>query len=129
MYRTRYQKEQTAWRITVNDKRTDIKIYRIKNSKEHVKKLVKIKEMQYNLGYFKYNEKMFTSHLMSINFDLLFVNKDGRVIELIEDFPPNHVTKYYDDTKFLYILRKGLIKQEGIKYGDIIRHQKWKRRG
>ena len=129
MYRTRYQKEAPAWRMMVNDKRTEVKLYRIKTSKEHVKKLVKIKEMQYNLGYFKYNEKMFSSHLMSINMDILFVDKDGKVIEVLEDFPPNHITDYYDEAKFQYILRKGIVKQESIKLGDIVRHQKWKRRG
>ena len=129
MYRTRYHKEPIAWRLKVNDKRTEVKLFRIKTLKEHGKKLIKVKEMQYNLGYFKYNEKMFSSHLMSINMDIVFVDKDGKVLEIYENFPPNHTTDFFEDSKFVYILRKGIVKQENIKYGDILRHQKWKRKG
>jgi hypothetical protein len=118
------QKPETLYRLMHNGKKTEISLTRIKTMSEHYEELIKIKEMPFTSGFFIYKPGGFSSHLMSLNIDIIFVDNDGLIIDLKESFKPNVVTKAMPEAKFLYILKQKTIHRENINIGDIIKHQK-----
>jgi hypothetical protein len=117
-------KPATIYRLVHNGKKTEFKLTRIKNLKEHYENLIKTKEMPFSSGFFIYKPGGFSSHLISIKIDIIYVDDDGVIIDMKKSLKSNIITKAMPDAKFLYILKENTIIRENIKHGDIIKHQK-----
>ena len=128
MKSTQMLKPRTEWRIKLNDKRTEIRITRLKTAKEHIEYLVKNTELKQNFGFFKVRTNSFSTHMMDMRVDVIFVDDDEQVIGMYQDMKEMVLTPSHEGSKYVYILGAGTIRANQIKMGDVMSHQKWKRR-
>ncbi len=106
-----------------NGKPLKIKVKRIKSLKDYIENLISVSSLKHNKAFFIYNKPNITTFGMSEKVDLLWVNWDGKVINIEENFDLNKVSKQYKDTKYIYIFSQNTISGNKIILNDVITHQ------
>ncbi len=106
-----------------NGTKTKITVKRIRGFKDYVNNLAKSTELAEGKGFFIYNEYNFASFGMSENLDLIFVDWDGKIIQIEESFNMNKITKNEYGAKYIYVFPKNTIKKNKILINDTIGHE------
>jgi hypothetical protein len=116
--------------MTINKQQdVDIELRRINTLKEQTEYLIKRNDLNKNEGYFKYNARGFQSFFLGYKVDLVFVNRNNRVIKIMEGFKENKISDHVEDVKFLYILPSNFVKKYDLKTNDVIQHNRIIKRG
>lgn len=110
--------------LYLNDKKIDLFAKRIKNAKDYYHVLMSNRAIVNEESvFFVYNESIFASFGLSENLDIVFVNWDGMVTNIEENFPTNKISEEVKKTKFIYLFSKGVIKSKKIVVNDILKHE------
>jgi hypothetical protein len=73
-----------------------------------------------NYIYFTRNQKGFNSYFFKTKFDIIITNHSGRVIDVVQYFNINTISKHYDKGYYVYFMPIGSITYYEIKKNDLI---------
>lgn len=113
-----------TYQLKINNKKTNITIKRLRSISDHIDSLIRENEFKKNKGFFKYKEIRFQSFFLTFRLDLIFVDDNGKIIKLIQNFKPNTYSEKVENSKFLYIFPENFVTTYNIKNEDIISHYK-----
>lgn len=60
---------------------------------------------------------------MRFTIDVLFLNKDYRVVKIVENMVPNRFTKIIKDSVMVVELPSGVVRLTGTQVGDVLKFQ------
>ncbi len=106
-----------------------IELKRIKDWKGQIAELINRKTFDGTIGYFKYKTEGFSSFLISMPIDLVFVDENRFVIHFESNFQQNKISKVIKGTKFLYVFANGFNKGFDISKGTLIKHYRKIKKG
>ena len=123
-YKQRRLVREKVWEPIHNDVVIEMEVEWIKRGKRGIKELLIGPYLTDTNGIFFYEKKTFNSTLMDRKCDLVFVDKNKKVIKTFKEFDVNKDTGTINDSKFLYVFREGFIKKHSIKKGDEFWHER-----
>lgn len=107
--RTRYNTQ--TYQIFINDKFQNLYVSRITTITQFYLNFIYSNELNYDEAYFFYRATSFSSFLLNVSLDLIFVDKNGFIIKAYENFEKNKTTEKHKEAKFLYVFKAGSIKK------------------
>lgn len=113
---------QKKFTLHLNEKPLNIHSKRIKGFKEFMNELVNGPTLVPEMSFFIYNEKNIATIGLSERLDIIWVNWDGKVINMEKSFEKNKISASFQNTKYIYILKENSINENRIIKNDIITH-------
>lgn len=111
------------YQVYHNGERTNFSASRVKGFKQYIEKLAKSPELKEHKVYFFHNEPNFASFGMSEEIDLVWVDFDGKITHIEENFLMNKISITIPKTKYIYVFAKNTVKKNKILENDTLTHQ------
>lgn len=73
-----------------------------------------------NYVYFTRNQKGFNSYFLQKNFDVIIADHNGRILDIVQKFTPNNISKHYPNGYYVYFMPVGSVTYYDIKLNDLL---------
>lgn len=118
------KKESRTYTITLNDSLLEKAVVHSTLSHSKTYKLLReYKTPQYDTLYVLRNKKGFNTMGFTLNYDVVICDKNGKVLELLQDTIEGYISKYYNKSHFIYFMTVGSINHYKIELYNILRLQ------
>ncbi len=115
-------KEQKSYLFTINGKKTYINLFKINNLSDFYLNFTKNPYLLDNEGFIIHEFPVLWTITFKFSCDLIFVDKNGLINAIYNDFEKNKFTKVHPNTKFLYVLPSKTIEAFKIKKNLSVGH-------
>ncbi|BDU67805.1 MAG: hypothetical protein TYPL_4580 [Candidatus Tyloplasma litorale] len=109
--------------LIYNGKKINFNTKRIKNIKDYYNFLIRDPRNNQDYSFFLFNEYNIATFGLSQKIDVVFVNWNGSIINLEENFETNKISKKYTNTKFIYLFPSGTIKKKNFELKGVLKHE------
>ncbi len=113
--------------IIMNNEDLGIVLNRMVTIEEKIISLLKTNNFSFRTGYFSKGQKGFNSFFMNYEVDVVFIDKNGKIIESISSFKTNKISKYYEDAHTCLVFPKNTINYFNINIGSYVQIEKNKK--
>ena len=112
-----------SYQLYLNKNKIEINVTRLKNKKDYFNNLFLNEEMENEKAFFIYNEPNIFTFGLRENVDIVWVNWNNKIIHIEHSFKTNKFSKTFKNTKFIYILKEGVIKKNSMVINDLLVHK------
>lgn len=101
-----------------NEKLENIKVFSNAIHFKTYKILRTFKTQQHNNFYLMRNKKGFNTLFFNINYDIVVSDKDGKILDLLKNKKQGYISKYYQNSYFIFFTPIGTINFYNFQIND-----------
>lgn len=111
-----------SYSIYLDDRELNIYVEKISNFEEKMNKMVSLSDIEFRNGFLFQGQKTLNTLLLRYNVDIVVANYKHQIIDVLESFKTNSLTKKYDNSAFIYVFPENTIKHFKINKSKNIKH-------